>query len=198
MPPEGSAPHRRPGAWVLGALVIAVLVALAALLDLGPFADEELTRAEYIARADQICAGAHDEFRDLQRGHPETASEAEALTDELVDVAEGELDDVAELNGPDELDDAVDRYLEAREAGLELLRAGLDAASDQDAFAYERAQARLASTQDGRERLAREVGFDECSRPITDREQLRRDAQPPHSTSPSAPPTVSNPPTATG
>jgi hypothetical protein len=178
--------------------VIAVLVAVAALLDLGPFTDEELTRTEYIARADRICAGAHDEFRDLQRGHPETASEAEALTDELVDVAEDELDDIADLNAPDDLDDAVDRYMEAREAGLELLRAGRDAASDQDALAYERAQARLASTQDGRERLAGGVGFDECSRPITDREQLRRDAEPPPSTSPTAPLTVSNPPTATG
>jgi hypothetical protein len=198
VPPDGSALKRRPGASALGILALGVVVALAALLDLGPFAGEELSRAEFVARADQVCAEAHDEFRDLQRSQPETASEAEALTDALLDVAEDELADVAELNGPDDLDDAIDRYLEAREAGIELLRAGLDAAADQDALAYERAQARLASTQDGREKLAREVGFDECSRPITDREQLRRDAQAPRSTAPSAPPTVSNPPTATG
>jgi hypothetical protein len=61
----------------------------------------------------------------------------------------------------------LDRYIEAREQGLEILRDGLEAAEDDDAEAYADAQAQIADTQVDRARLAREVGFTECSRPLT-------------------------------
>jgi hypothetical protein len=146
--------------------LVGVLIALAALLDLGPFGDEELSSAELIARGDGICERAHEAFVDLQAEQPQTAREAHDLTDRLVGIAEDEHDEVAELDGPDDLDDLVDRYLEAREAGIEALRAGRDAADADDAEAYSEAQAELSSAQDERRRLARQVGFRECSRPL--------------------------------
>jgi hypothetical protein len=148
------------------AALVGVIVALAALLDLGPFADEELSRAELIAAGDEICERAHEAFVELQDDQPRTAREAHDLTDQLVGIAEDERDEVADLDGPDDVDELVDRYLEARDEGIDALRAGRDAADDDDADAYSRAQAELASAQDERRRLARRVGFRECSRPL--------------------------------
>ena len=160
------APGDRAGIAIAIAALVGVLVALAALLDLGPFADEELARAELIARGDEICERAHEAFVELQAEQPQTAREAHELTDQLVGIAEDERDEVADLNGPDDVDELVDRYLDAREEGIDALRAGRDAADADDADAYSEAQAELASAQADRHRLARDVGFSECSRPL--------------------------------
>ncbi len=184
--------------WVaLAILAVAVVVGLAILLDLGPFADEELSEAEFLARGDEICAQAHDDFERLQSEPPRTAAEATELTEELVAISRDELDAIAELNPPGTLGASLGRYLDAREGGIDQLRDGLDAADAGDAFAYAKAQAEVASSQPERLRLARRVGFTECSRPLFGRGRLERDADPPLSTDPTAPPTVANPPTGT-
>jgi hypothetical protein len=188
----------RRGLWIaLGALGVATLVVIAIVADLGPFADEELSEAEFLSRGDEICREAHDEFEDLQGRTPNTASEAADLTGNLMEISEGELDEIRDLNVPAPLERSLDRYLEAREQGIEQLRKGLDAAEDGDAFAYADAQAKVAAGQVRRLKLAKQVGFSECSRVLFGREQLAADSEPPLSTDPSAPPTVNNPPTGT-
>jgi hypothetical protein len=185
-------------AWVaIGILGVAILLAVAIIFDLGPFADGELSEAEFLASGDEICAEAHADFEDLQDSPPRTASEAAELTDELLAISREELDGIRELDGPASLDPALDRYLNAREAGIDELRAGEDAAKGGDALAYAEAQAELASGQLERRELAAKVGFDECSQVLFGREQLEADSQPPLNTDPSAPPTVNNPPTGT-
>ncbi|MGH2950472.1 MAG: hypothetical protein ACRDKX_00305 [Solirubrobacterales bacterium] len=162
-------PGDRAGMAIAVAALIGLLVALAALLDLGPFADDELSRAELIARGDEVCERAHAAFEELQDQPPQTAREAQDLTDRLVGIAEDELEEVGDLDGPDDLDELVDGYLQAREEGIDALRAGRDAADDDDARAYAEAQADVAAAQDRRRRLAREIGFRECSRPLEPR-----------------------------
>ena len=174
-----------------------VLVALAILLDLGPFADEDLSEAEFVARGDELCAQAHANFEEAQKSPPRTASEARELTTELLAVAREERDAIADLNAPASLDPAVERYLNARERGIDQIEAGVEAAEGGDTVAYEKAQAGLASGQLKRQRRARRIGFEECSRVLFGREQLGRDAQEPAGADPSAPPTVNNPPTGT-
>lgn len=187
---------RRLG-WI--ALVIAVTAALATLtvvLDLGPAADEELPGAEFLAQGDQICAEARRDFEQLQRNGPTTAGEAAELTSELLRISEDELDQVRDLPAPVALQGSLDGYLDAREQGIDQLRAGLDAADDRDAFAYSKAQAAVADGQLRRLRLAREVGFEQCSRILGERDELAEDAQPPEEATPEgAPPTIENPPT---
>ena len=180
-------------AWA--ALGIAVLVVLAIIFDLGPFADEPLSEAEFLARGDEICRQAHDDFTDLQQHSPNTATEAADLTNELVDISRNELDEIRELNAPATLETPLARYLDAREKGIGDLQAGLDAADDRDAFKYAGAQAKVAASQLGRLKLARDVGFKECSSVLFGRDQLAADQTPPPSSDPNAPPTVNNPPT---
>jgi hypothetical protein len=178
------------------AALLGVLFALIALLDLGPCADEELTVDEFISQGDEICDEAHDEFLHLQEGAPRTPSDAAELTGALIDVAEEERDAISDLRAPDSLGDQVDRYLEARDRGIDVLREGMEAAEDADAGAYEALQAELASTQvDPRFQIAGEIGFEECSKPLVGTGELRRQAESPASSDPAAPPTVNNPPT---
>jgi hypothetical protein len=196
---DESPPSNRIGVILAVAALLGVLVALAALLDIGPFADDELTVEEFIAQGDEICSQAHDEFLDLQDGVvPRTPGDAAELTGALIGVAEEERDAIADLREPETLSAQVDRYLEARERGIEILEDGRAAAEDADPGEYARLQAELAATQiDPRFEIAGEIGFEECSKPLVDREQLQRQAQEPAATDPSAPPTVNNPPTGT-
>jgi signal transduction histidine kinase len=165
---------RRTGALapvLAGLIVTASLFVFGALFDLGPFREDELSRGELIVRADQICLEAHRAFADQQRRPPGTAEEAAELTDHLIGIASDEAERIAELLGPPEVDAQVAAYLSARERGIEALRAGKAAAEDGDSTAYERAQAELAASQRERQRLAREIGFSECSRSLTEDEQ---------------------------
>ena len=164
------------------AVVAAALVGLgvaAFVFGLGPFADEELTPAQFLARGDEICAQAHDEFLDLQDSAPRTAADAEAQVQGLIEIAEEERDALGELEAPSSLSGKVGRYLKDRDAGIEVLRDGLSAARADDPAAYEAAQAELASKQAERHRAARRVGFSECSEPLVSDEELERQAQPP-------------------
>ena len=68
-----------PWAWVLGTVgVLAFLFLLAAVFDLGPFRNDELTASGggAVAAGDEICREAHDAFADLQARPPRTAAEA--------------------------------------------------------------------------------------------------------------------------
>jgi hypothetical protein len=185
-------PRPRRTAWIAGAVgVVAVLVALFLLLD--PFADE-LSREEFLAQGDEICTEAHEAFTDLQDEPPTTSRDAADLTGQLINISEDERDEIDDLDGPDDIEAEVDTYLSGREEGIEQLHRGLDAAEDDEAQSYAAAQAKVAANQLERLRLAQAVGFTECSRPLTDREELERQAEPPASTDPTAPQTVANPP----
>jgi hypothetical protein len=167
---QRSSARRRAAVVVAGVLgllaLLGVIAALAAVIDIGPFEDdapETLTEAEFIARGDRICERAHDQFAELQAEVPNSAEGAIALTHNLIEISENELDEMRALSAPPDAQEALDRYLEAREEGIDLLEQGLEAAKDGDAQAYAQAQAKIASGQLRRLNLARAVGFSECS-----------------------------------
>jgi hypothetical protein len=149
-----------------GGAVLALLAVLALVFDLGPFREPELMRSELIARGDEICSRAHEAFADLQRRAPATAGQAAELTDRLIDIASGEADQIAALNGPPDFDAEIDDYVAAREVGIDAMRAGGDAAAEHDSEGYARSQAEVADTQRERRRIARRIGFAVCSRPL--------------------------------
>jgi hypothetical protein len=194
---DGTPKANRVGLALAIAALVGVVVGLIALLDVGPLEDEDLSVEEFLAQGDEICGQAHDEFLDLQDGaRPRTPSDAAELTGALIEVAEEERDAIADLREPDVLSEQVGRYLESRDRGIDLLEQGRDAADDADATAYERFQAELAATQvDPRYEIAREIGFEECSKPLVRRDELKRQSQGPLTTELGAPPTVENPPT---
>jgi hypothetical protein len=155
---------------VLGALVLlAAIVALAAVLGLGPFGDDgdgdsTLSKSQFTAKGDQVCKAAHDQFVDLQKTPPNSAEGAATLTQNLIEISENELSQIRALDAPPEVRPALDRYLQSREQGIAELKKGLEAAQDKNARAYADAQAKIAAGQVQRLKLARAVGFSECSR----------------------------------
>ena len=157
--------NRRAG-WAAAILAVVAILAAVVLLDLGPFADDDLSPSEYVERADEICAEAHADFAELQRTPPRTPADAADLTRELIGVAEEELEQVDSLAVPADLDGDVDRYLAAREEGIATLREGVRAAEAEDPRAYADLQAELARSQPRRTRLARDIGLSECSRSL--------------------------------
>ena len=156
-----------------------MLVVLAIVLDLGPFADDDLSAAEFLARGDEICKQAHDEFLDIQGSTPRTAADAEAQVEALIEVAEEEREGILDLGAPDSLAEGIDAYVADREQGIKTLQVGLAAARDDDSIGYEEAQAELASQQAKRQEVAQKLGFNECSEPLVDEDELERQAQPP-------------------
>jgi len=163
---EGTSPANRPRIAAAIGAAIAVLLAVALIFNLGPWADDELSVAEFVAQGDEICTQAHEEFLDLQTGPPRTAVDAAELVGALIVVAEEEREAIAELEPPASLTEPAARYLEARVRGIDELREGLAAAEAEDAAAYEQTQADLEESQARRFEAAREVGFKECSKPL--------------------------------
>lgn len=146
--------------------VLAAIVLIAVVANLGPFEDEDtatLSKAEFLSEGDQVCQRAHDQFAELQPSPPITADKAAALQEELIQISEGELRQIRALDAPPEVEAALNRHLRAREQGIALLKAGLRAAENDDAFAYDAARQRLADGQVHRLELAQAVGFRECS-----------------------------------
>jgi hypothetical protein len=166
MPPGGRSSWS-PGALIAGAvLAVAVLMGLGALLKLGPFAEEPLYEHQFTARVDEICRDAHARFRELQQSPPETAVQAQALTERLIGIADDEYNQIAQLEPPDALADAVHAYPQSRREGIDLMHEGLDAARSNDGVAYRHAQAALDAGQPDRERAAKALGLRVCSAPL--------------------------------
>jgi hypothetical protein len=146
--------------------LLAMIVGLAALFDFGPFDNGDttsLSKAELVAKGDQVCERAQDQFAELQRKPPNSAEGAVALTQNLVEISQNELNEIRALEAPPEAQEALGRYLEAREQGIAVLERGLEAAQDRDARAYADAQAESAAGQVRRLKLAQAVGFSQCS-----------------------------------
>jgi hypothetical protein len=154
-------PRRQKPAPAHAAIALAgVLVALAA--GCGEDADQ-VSAEELVSRGDALCREGKARFDQVQATPPANAFEAEQQTDELVQIASDELNELRMMRPPDELREPYDAYLEARGRALELLEQGRDAAEGQDSAGYAKAQAEAAVAQAERLRLAKAVGFKECS-----------------------------------
>ncbi len=147
--------------------VLALVVIILLVLDTGPFANDSLSESEFLAQGDQICLEAREEFAQRQQELPQTAKEAADLAESLLGISRQELEAIEELGAPDQLQSALDEYLTAREAGIALLRVGMEAARNDNVRGYTKAQIELASGQGERSELAEAVGFSECSRPLS-------------------------------
>jgi hypothetical protein len=125
----------------------------------------ELTKSQLIAQGDAICKDAHDRFAELQGSPPTTPEESATLTQKLIDITQSEVSQLRALNASADVKPALDRYLQAMDKNIDVLKQGLKAAQQSDATAYAQAQAKAAQGQVKRLSYAQAVGFKECSRP---------------------------------
>jgi hypothetical protein len=124
-----------------------------------------LTKSQLIAQGDAICKDARNRFAQLQGSPPTTPEETATFTQELIDITESEVSQLRALNPPPDVKPALDRYLQAMDENIDVLKQGLRAAQRSDATAYAQAQAKAVQGQVKRLQYAQAVGFEECSRP---------------------------------
>src|SRR5262245_20228875 len=140
----------------------AALIAAAALAGCGG-GKEQVTAAELVQKADQICTDQWNRFDQIQSAPPSSASAAKDQTGELVDVAESAQSDLSNLDPPDAQRHNYDAYLDAHQSAIDQLKKGEDAANDADSTAYGAAQDAVAKSAPERQRLAASLGFTVCS-----------------------------------
>ena len=143
--------------------IAAAALACFGLVACGDDSSEQLSAEDLVAQADEICRGGIERFGEIQSEPPNNAVEAEDQTDELVDVASDELNELRELRPPEELRESYDAYLESRARAVDQLERGRDAAADRDTDAYVAAQAKVTADQASRLKLAKAVGLQDCS-----------------------------------
>jgi hypothetical protein len=127
--------------------------------------DEQLTKPDFLTEADRVCRQSQAKFNRIQRKPARSAAQAEEQTGALIDVLQEALDDLEQLEPPDRLSPAFDRYLAARERAIGYLEQGRRAAESNDPEAYAAAKEKVTAEQAERLELARRVGLRECSRP---------------------------------
>jgi hypothetical protein len=142
-------------------LVVSAAIAVTSCGDGG----EPVSGDELVERGDQLCRQGQQRFAEIQAEPPANAAVALDQTEELLAVAEEELDRLRDLEPPDELRVAYEDYLDARSRAIEFFERGRTAAEERDGDGYGAAQERVAAKAAKRERLADAVGFEVCSRP---------------------------------
>ncbi|MGD9695965.1 MAG: hypothetical protein AB7V42_09930 [Thermoleophilia bacterium] len=117
---------RRPAAAVLVAVALGLGVTSGCGGD-DDAGDASLTRQEFIAKADAICAAGNSRIAaaaaDVGGGGPPTGARAKALADTIAADIGRQADEIAALDPPDEIRAEVDALLAAARKGIATLKA---------------------------------------------------------------------------
>jgi len=123
---------------------------------------QQVSATELVQKADAICRDEQAKFDQIQAHPPANASIASDQTKELIDVTNAASSDLRDLGPPDQLSAPYDAYLQARDAAVDQMKRGQDAADNQDAAGYSAAQTAVARAALRREKLATAVGLRVC------------------------------------
>jgi organic radical activating enzyme len=154
-----------PGARILKIPAVVGAAAAAAALACCGGGEPSSSPGDFQAAADRVCREAEQQLNRIQSMAPRTADQAEEQAAALVDVSQQALDNLRQIDPPDDRKALYERYLRAREEGIGFIEQARDAAAHNDAAAYARAKGRLAAGQPTRRALALKLGLDRCSRP---------------------------------
>ncbi|MGD9572186.1 MAG: hypothetical protein AB7V62_09895 [Thermoleophilia bacterium] len=87
--------------------------------------DSGLTREEYLAQGNAICAAGNERIEEIAAGltGPPSGQEAVDIVNAVADDISGQVDEIAALDPPEELQADADALVAAARTGLEELRA---------------------------------------------------------------------------
>lgn len=133
------------------------LMALALVVAACGDGEQRLSQAEFQEQGNAICAAAIAQAEELFAGLPQdrqpTAEEVEEFFPEFIQISRGQIDDIAALNPPEDIQDEVATFIDDA-------RVALDQVEDAGAEG-------LLSTDEGTENdslgaQAKELGLTEC------------------------------------
>jgi hypothetical protein len=143
---------------------LAVAAALALLSSCGG-GSSSASPQDFRAEANRICRDAEQQLDRIQKTMPKTADQAEKQAAAIVDISNQALDDMRQIEAPEDLKPTWERYLSEREKAIGFIEQSRDAAAKNDANGYARGKVKLAAGQPTRRALALQLGLDRCSRP---------------------------------
>lgn len=127
---------------------------------------QTLSKAQLIAKGDEICADSQDTFASYRDTFPNGESEASVPYSRLlVTISNRAIARFDDLTPPPALEQRYRAYVKAQEEVGEWDMDALRAAEDEDLTAYLEARETRDESQPERERLADAVGFQVCSQP---------------------------------
>lgn len=141
--------------------LLAAAVAAAAGCAGGGEGDDRLSKAEYVERAEGICEDYERRLDEL--GDPRNVADLARLTKEALPIARRGVASLRELAPPEDMQAAVDEWLELNDrnvAGIE--RLGTAARAGNEDRVQEIAR-EAAATEDRADRLARKLGLSKCA-----------------------------------
>ncbi|MFN2388575.1 MAG: hypothetical protein ABR575_03060 [Actinomycetota bacterium] len=122
--------------------------------------EDRLSKADFIARADEICKEADAKTRDLTR--PSTAPEVDSFVEAAGDITRDAVARIRSLKPPEQDEAAIAEMLSKVEEALEHLPEMSEAAKDQDLDAMQAAGRELTEAAEDAQTIAAEYGFEVC------------------------------------
>src|SRR5688500_522346 len=122
---------------------------------------DRLTQEEFASQANAICQDFEQKIDDL--GAPENLDDIEGFADEAAEIAGDGRDELADLNPPEDLEADYDRLLETLDEAIENIERIGDAAADGDEAEVQRIAEEGEAEDEDSDRLARELGLDDCA-----------------------------------
>ena len=121
---------------------------------------ERLSSAEFVAQADAICRRYEARLDAL--GQPTNFAELRSFADKALPIAKDGRDELDDLTPPEELEDTYDAWLDQGDEAIEIVERLRDAAEEGDQAEIGRIAADAQRTDAEANRLARQLGFEEC------------------------------------
>ena len=140
---------------------VSVLGLMLAAAGCGGGGGERLTKAEFATQANAICNDFNEELEGL--GEPKSLEELAELADKAIPIFEAGLGDLRDLNPPEEIEAAVDEWLDTGDEALERSKRLRDAAKDGDEAEVRRIGQEVSEAEPKSDALARAVGATTCA-----------------------------------
>lgn len=140
-------------------LLLPLLAAVLALAACG--GDDRLSRDEYIARADEICADIEQRGEALQE--PESVEDVRRFIDQARPLLQEGIDDLRALEPPEDLQGPHDSMVDAAAGGLPALDRLAEAAEQEDEEAFNAAVEEITRADEESSRIAGEMGMKACA-----------------------------------
>lgn len=138
---------------------IVVAAPLAAMI-LASCGGDPLTKEDFLAQADAICAEAEERIEDLER--PTNPEQIDGFVQQARELTENTLERLRELEPPEADADQIERMLDAIQRAVDQLPALAEAAKTNDTQAIADASREVQEATETSREIASEYGFEKC------------------------------------
>jgi hypothetical protein len=142
------------------AALLLLLVPLLALAACG--GDDGPSREDYIAEADALCERINEEIEEVNEPEPTDLESLRELLDAGLDLTREGLEELQEIEPPEELEDEVDEFLDTARDQEQALERARDAGTFEEGAQVLREE--LPPIVEARTEAADEIGFEKCGR----------------------------------